>query len=93
VSNYDVEESVSTGSGTGAVTTSIQVIGSVMVIGLLTTDDEELFVDTFEQAEYEISWIGTSEMLTVHAEIEAELENENGPPTIGEVTIHVRLRR
>jgi hypothetical protein len=93
VSNYDVEESVSTGSGTGALTTSVQVTGSVMVIELLTTAGEELFVDTFEPVEYEISGIGTSEMLTVQAEIEVELQNENGPPTIGEVTIHVRLRR
>ena len=36
---------------------------------------------------------GIHEMLTVQAEIEVELKNENGPSTFGDVTIHVRLRR
>ena len=46
-----------------------------------------------EQVEFDISGIGTSEMLILEVDGEVEFENEDGSVTIGIVTAHVRLRR
>ena len=49
-------------------------------------------VEFFEEVEFAIVGVGTTQMMIAELEAEVEFENENAPPTIGYVTAHIRLR-
>jgi hypothetical protein len=96
VTNYQLQSGVNTGTGTVPTVTSVQVLGNVMTVGSTATIGENGGVEeteTMVDVEYSISGIGTSEMLTIELEVDIEFENSEGPPTIGTVIAHIRLRR
>ncbi len=94
VTSYNIDDGVTTGSEfPSPESTTVQISGSLMIIGLITStlggDDE-----VNEEVEFEITGIGTSEMLTIRVEAEVRFENEPGlDDTIGEIIAHIRLRR
>lgn len=90
VSGYELEDGVTTGPGTSPQPTTVNVTGSVMTIGQTTTTSGA--VEFNEDVEFSIVGIGTTEMMIAELEAEVEFENDDGPPTIGYITAHVRLR-
>jgi hypothetical protein len=46
-----------------------------------------------EAIPFDISGVGTSDLLTIELEGELEFQNTSGPPTVGTIIAHVRLRR
>ena len=96
VTNYQLQSGVNTGTGAAPTVTSVQVVGNVMTVGVTATIGETGGVEETEfdvAVEYSISGIGTTEMLTIELEVDIEFENSEGPPTVGTVIAHIRLRR
>lgn len=90
VSGYELEDGVTTGPGPTPSPTTVQVSGSVMTFAQTTTTSGA--AEFNEDVEFSIVGIGTTEMMVVELEAEIEFENDEGPPTIGYLTAHVRLR-
>ena len=90
VTGYDLEEGITTGPGVGAAPTTVNVAGSVMTIGQTTSSSGE--VEFNEDVEFSIVGIGTTQMMIAEIEAEVEFENDEGPPSYGYVTAHIRLR-
>ena len=86
VASYEVDEVLSTGYGGAPSTTPVRVSGSNLVFQNTSEGVNEAFP-------YDIRPQGTGTRLIVQTVEEVELENEDGSLTIGEVTIHLRLRR
>ncbi len=86
VTNEEVDDFQSTGAGTGAIVTSVTLVGTTMTLAETTNEINAEF-------EYTITGIGTSELLTIQLEIEIEFDNDDDSVEIGVVTAHLRLRR
>lgn len=94
VSHYDLAEGTSTGPGVDPIPTSLSISSNVMVFGETTSTGGDVIESNFEdEAEFEVTGIGTSEMLVVRVESEIEFENSDGSFETGLVVAHVRLRR
>lgn len=85
VSSYEIDETFNTGTSAVPSTTSMRIQGNRLVLDR-TTDGSN------RTMEYELKAVGTGRMLTIRAEEEVELENDDGSTTTGTVIIHVRLR-
>ena len=91
VSRYDVDDGVTTGPSTDPVATPLDISGNLMVLSQTTESDGT--VEFNEELDFEVTGIGTSEMLIIEVEAEIDFENEDGSFTTGLLTAHVRLRR
>jgi hypothetical protein len=49
--------------------------------------------DDPESVEFDVSGVGTSDLLTIQIDGEIEFTNASGPPTVGNLVAQVRLRR
>jgi len=91
VASRDVgdEVTVHTGNGTDAFNpdaTAISINGAEMRFEFTSQGDPEVI-------EFDVSGVGTSDLLTIQLEGTLEFENASGPPTEGTIVAHVRLRR
>jgi len=78
-----------TGNGSDANNpgaTSISISGGQMTFAYTSQDDPEIIA-------FDVSGVGTSELLTIQVEGELEFENASGAPTLGAIVAQVRLRR
>lgn len=91
VTRYGVEDGVTTGPSVTPTATPLQVSGNVMVVSQTTGADGSVAFD--EEVEFSVTGIGTSEMLVVELQAEMEFDNDVGPPSVGLLTAHIRLRR
>jgi hypothetical protein len=66
--------------------TGISIAGGDITFEFTSQGDPEII-------EFDVSGVGTSDLLTVQIEGELEFENASGPPTVGAIVAHVRLRR
>jgi hypothetical protein len=83
------EVALYTGNGTdpnNPLATAISISGGDMTFQFTSQDDPEV-------VEFDISGVGTSDLLTIQVEGELSFENASGPPTVGNIVAHVRLRR
>lgn len=83
------EVALYTGNGADAYdpdATAISISGSSMTFELTSRDDPET-------VEFDISGVGTSDLLTIQVEGDIDFENVSGPPTQGHIVAQVRLRR
>jgi hypothetical protein len=83
------EVALYTGNGTdpnNPLATAISISGGDMTVQFTSQDDPEV-------VEFDISGVGTSDLLTIQVEGELSFENASGPPTVGNIVAHVRLRR
>ena len=86
VASYEVDEVLSTGSGGEASSTGVQVSGSKLIFQNTSEGVNEPFP-------FGLAAQGTGTRLIMEAVEEVELENDDGTTTIGEMVIHLRLRR
>ena len=93
VTGYDIEDGVTTGPFTAPSTTTVQVTGSVMLLGSATDSSGDPVASADLDIEFGITGIGTTEMLTIRLDAEVEFENEDGSIEIGVIVAHIRLRR
>ena len=88
---YDVDDVLQTGTSLGTPSpTGLTISGGIMFFDETLQDDE---IEFNQDLAFAITGIGTSEMLTVEVTTEIEFENESGPPDVGVLTAHIRLRR
>jgi hypothetical protein len=83
------EVAIYTGSGTdpnNPQPTGVTVSGGTMTFTATSQGSPEVL-------EFDISGVGTSDLLTIQVEGELSFENSSGPPTVGAIIAHVRLRR
>lgn len=83
------EVAIYTGNGTDALNpqaTGISISGGEISFEFTSQDDPEVI-------EFDITGVGTSDLLTIQVEGTMTFENASGPPTEGTIVAHVRLRR
>jgi hypothetical protein len=83
------EVAIYTGNGTDPLNpaaTAISISGGAITFEFTSDDDPEVI-------EFDITGVGTSDLLTVRLEGVINFENAGGPPTQGNIVAHVRLRR
>ena len=80
------EVAVFTGNGTSPAPTQVTFLGNQATLQFTSQDDPEVLV-------FDVSGVGTSELLTIQLEGTLEFENQSGPPTEGLIVAQVRLRR
>jgi len=90
VASRDVGDEVAfyTGNGSDAnnpEATSISISGGQMTFDFTSQDDPEVI-------QFDISGVGTSDLLTIQVQGELSFENASGPPTVGTIVAQVRLR-
>jgi hypothetical protein len=66
--------------------TAISISGSTVSFEFTSQDDPE-------SVEFDVSGVGTSDLLTIQIDGEIEFTNASGPPTVGNLVAQVRLRR
>ena len=76
------------GSSMSPTTVTFTAPGSNQQMILAQTSE-----DSPEVIGYSVSGVGTGEQLTLRLQGELSFSNQNGPPTIGIIVAHVRLRR
>lgn len=87
--NVGDEVALYTGNGSDAYNpdaTAVSLSGSSMTFEFTSQDDPET-------VEFDISGVGTSDLLTIQIEGTIEFANASGPPTVGDIVAQVRLRR
>jgi hypothetical protein len=67
--------------------TAISLSGSALTFEFTSRADDP------QTVEFDISGVGTSDLLTVQIEGTVDLANASGPPTVGKIVAQVRLRR
>jgi len=67
--------------------TAVFISGSSMTFEFTSRDDDP------QTVEFDISGVGTSDLLTVQIEGTIDFTNASGPPTVGRIVAQVRLRR
>jgi hypothetical protein len=83
------EVALHTGNGLDAYNpdaTAISISGSTVSFEFTSQDDPE-------SVEFDVSGVGTSDLLTIQIDGEIEFTNASGPPTVGNLVAQVRLRR
>lgn len=93
VASVDVEDGVTTGPGTTAVPTTLQIVGNVMFVGQTTNITDATIFTINDDVEFGITDIGTTEMLTIRVEVDIDFKNDDGSVTVGQIVAHIRLRR
>ena len=91
VTSYELDDAFTTGTGTTATATALQIVDAVMIVSETTTSDGTIELN--EEIEFGIDGIGTSEMLIIRIEADLDFENSDGTTTVGRVVAHLRLRR
>jgi len=91
VTSYELDDAFTTGAGTTATPTALEIVDAVMIVGETTTADGTIELN--EEIEFGISGIGTSEMLIIRIEADLDFENSDGTTSVGRVVAHLRLRR
>lgn len=91
VTSYDLDDAFRTGTGGAATTTSLEIVGSAMIVAETTTSDGTIQLD--EEIEFGIDGVGTTEMLVIRLEADLDFENADGTTSVGRVVAHLRLRR
>ena len=91
VASREVGEEIALFTGNGSdpnnpEATAISISGGDMTFEFTSQDDPEVI-------EFDVTGVGTSDLLTVQLEGELEFENASGPPTMGTIIAHFRLRR
>ncbi len=75
-----------TGGGASPSPTAVTFAGSVLTLAETSEGPNEML-------DYGVAGIGTGEQVTLRLEGELEFANSSGPPSIGRIVAHVRLRR
>jgi len=84
------EVALYTGNGSDAYNpdaTAISISGSSMTLEFTSRDDDP------QTLAFDISGVGTSDLLTIQIEGTIDFANASGPPTVGTIVAQVRLRR